>query len=155
MTSEDFVPGARLRALALSLIFGCGLISTTAACGIRTPPRPPEDTMPHAASDLAAKRDGTTVRLEWERPDKSMDGQRLADLTGFLVERRAGTAAFTIIADVPADTLHRLRKVMHYSYVDETAPVGTVEYRVVCYNADGQRGPPSASAFAEPGAAPP
>jgi len=153
MTRDGFVLGARFRALALGLMLGGSLLSTAAGCGIRTPPRPPEDTMPHAATDLGAKRDGTTVRLDWERPDKSMDGQRLADLTGFLIERRAGTDAFTIIADVPADTLHRLRKVKHYSYVDEAAPPGAVEYRVVCYASDGQRSPPSASAFTETGGA--
>jgi len=122
------------------------------ACGVRTPPRPPEATQPRVATDLAAKHDGDAVRLEWERPSESMDGQRLADLTGFLVERRAGDGAFTIIADVPADTEHRLRPRKHYDYVDRAPPVGTLEYRIVCYAADGQRSLPSTSAFLARGA---
>ena len=153
MTRDASVLGARFRALALGLISSASLVGTVAACGIRTPPRPPEDTMPHAATDLSAKRDGTTVKLDWSRPDKSMDGQRLADLTGFLIERRAGTDAFTIIADLPADAQHRIRKIQRYSYVDEAPPPGAIEYRVVCYASDGQRGPPSASAFTETGGA--
>jgi hypothetical protein len=126
-----------------------GVLATTTACGIRTPPRPPEDTMPRVATDVGAKRDGTSVRIEWERPSKSMDGQRLADLTGFLVERRGSDGSFTIIADVPADTTHRLRPYKNYSYVDQSAPDGNVEYRIVGYTADGQRSPPSASAFTD------
>lgn len=121
-----------------------------AACGIRTPPRPPEDTMPRAASELSARRDDAAVRLEWKRPDKSMDGQRLADLTGFLVERRSGDGAYTIIADVPADTAHRLRPIERYSHVDASPPAGSIEYRIVCHTADGQRSPPSVSAFVAP-----
>jgi hypothetical protein len=133
-----------ISALRLTLV---SLLVTTTACGIRTLPRPPEDTMPRAATDLVAKRDETGVRLEWERPGKSMDGERLADLTGFLVERRGSNGSFTIIADVPADTTHRLRPYKSYSYVDKAAPDGNVEYRIVCYASDGQRSPPSVAAF--------
>ncbi len=134
---------------ARRLMLVATLLATTLACGIRTPPRPPEDTMPRAVTDVGAKRDGTSVRLEWERPDKSMDGQRLADLTGFLVERRGSDGSFTIIGDVAADTTHRLRPFKNYSYVDKAAPDGNVEYRIVGYTADGQRSPPSRSAFTE------
>jgi hypothetical protein len=147
MISSSSALSLQLGARALRLVLVASLLATTIACGIRTPPRPPEDTMPRVARDLGAKRDGTSVRLEWERPDKSMDGQRLADLNGFLVERRGSDGSFTIIADVPADTTHRLRPFKHYSYVDEAAPDGNVEYRIVGYTADGQRSPPSTSAF--------
>ncbi len=116
-------------------------------CGIRTPPRPPEDTMPRVASELTAEREAATITLKWRRPDKSADGQRLADLTGFFVERRSGDGAFTVVADVPADTTHRLRPFQHYSHVDASPPDGALEYRIVCYTADGQRSEPSASAF--------
>jgi hypothetical protein len=122
------------------------------ACGVRTPPRPPEDTQPRVATDLAAKRDGETVHLDWERPSTSMDGHRLADLTGFLIERRSGDGAFTIIADVPADTAHRLRPRKHYDYSDPTPPPGATEYRIICYASDGQRSAPSTSAFVGVGA---
>jgi hypothetical protein len=133
------------------------LVVATAACGIRTPPRPPEDTMPRAATELSAERDAGTVRLEWKRPDKSMDGERLADLTEFRVERRSGAGAYTVIAEVPADTAHRLRPIERYSHVDTAPPAGSIEYRIVCETADGQRSPPSVSAFVAPdasGAAP-
>ena len=137
-------------ALAPAAVAVVALVVT--ACGIRTPPRPPEDTMPRAATELSAERDANAVRLDWKRPDKSMDGQRLADLTGFLVERRSGDGAYTIIADVPADTMHRLRPIERYSHVDASPPGGGIEYRIVCHTADGQRSPPSVSAFVAPDA---
>ena len=133
------------RAFVAAMLGASALIAL--ACGVRTLPRPPEDTKPRVATDLAAKHEGDGVHLEWERPSESMDGQRLADLARFLVERRAGGDAFTIIAEVPADTSRRLRPIKHYSYVDKAAPAGPVEYRIVCIAADGQRSSPSASAF--------
>ena len=138
---------ARTRA-SLTLLASAVMVMTLAgACGVRTLPRPPEDTRPRPATDLSGKREGAAVRLSWERPNESMDGERLADLVRFLVERRSGGDAFTIVAEVPSDTTHRLRPIKHYAYVDESAPASAVEYRVVCVTADGQRSEASASAF--------
>lgn len=133
----------------------CATAVLAAACGVRTPPRPPEDTQPRVATDVDAKRDGENVHLQWERPSESVDGHRLADLTGFLVERRTGDGAFTIIANVPADTEHRLRPRKHYDYTDTAPPPAPIEYRVVSYASDGQRSAPSKSAFIEGGATTP
>jgi hypothetical protein len=143
---------SHVRALVLAALAVGALVAP--ACGVRTLPRPPEDTQPRAATDLSSKRDGRAVHLEWERPSTSMDGERLADLVTFLVERRSEGDAFTIIAEVPADTSHRLRPIKHYSYVDEQAPTNALEYRIVCTAADGQRSPPSSSAFVAAAAAP-
>lgn len=114
-----------------------------AACGIRTDPRPPEDTMAQAATELSAVRDGTTVVVKWRSPGESVDGKRLIDLSRFVVERRAGEQTFSAIGETAADTTHRLRPIRHYSYVDEAPVDGDAEYRVVAYTADGQPGVPS------------
>ena len=133
---------------SLTLLASMMMVMTLgSACGVRTLPRPPEDTQPRPATDLSGKREGAAVRLSWERPDESMDGERLADLVRFLVERRSGGDAFTIVAEVPADTTHRLRPIKRYSHVDESAPASAIEYRVVCVTADGQRSEASVSAF--------
>jgi hypothetical protein len=126
------------------------------ACGIRTDPRPPEDTMARAPTQVSAVRQGTAVVIEWRSPGDSVDGERLIDLERFVVERRSGTESFAEIGDTAADTTHRLRPVRQYSYTDENPLDDYVEYRVVAYTADGERGVPSepapVSATAEAGA---
>jgi hypothetical protein len=114
-----------------------------AACGIRTDPRPPEDTMARAPTHLSAVREGSKVIVEWRSPGESVDGERLFDLARFVVERRGATERFAEIGETAADTTHRLRPIRQYAYTDET-PIGDyAEYRVVPYTADGQRGVPS------------
>jgi predicted small lipoprotein YifL len=126
-----------------------------AACGIRTDPRPPEDTMARAPTKLTAMRAGTTVVVEWRSPGESVDGKRLIDLARFVVERRVGDEPFAPVGETAADTTHRLRPVRQYTFVDE-APLGDdAEYRVVSYTADGQRGVPSEPARATTAAAAP
>lgn len=126
-----------------------------AACGIRTDPRPPEDTMARAPTKITAAHAGTTVVVEWRSPGESVDGKRLIDLARFVVERRAGAESFAPIGETAADTTHRLRPIRQYTFVD-ASPVGDdAEYRVVAYTADGQRGEPSEPARATPGAASP
>ena len=126
-----------------------------AACGIRTDPRPPEDTMARAPTNLTAVRKGTTVVVEWRSPGESVDGKRLIDLARFVVERRAGDDPFATVGETAADTRHRLRPIRQYTYVDEAPLSGDAEYRIVPYTADGQRGVPSEPAHVTTAAAAP
>jgi hypothetical protein len=142
VTTADFPTGERLaRAVAASLLtLTCALAQ---GCGIRTDPRPPEDTMARAPTDVRTVRVGDVVRVEWRSPGDSVDGKRLGDLAAFVVERRVPGARFTPVGEVQADTAHRLRPIRNYSWVDEN-PVGDdAQYRVVAYTADGQRGVPA------------
>ena len=99
--------------------------------------------MARAPTNLTAVRKGTTVVVEWRSPGNSVDGKRLVDLARFVVERRAGDEPFVTVGETAADTMHRLRPIRQYTYVDETPLSGDAEYRVVSYTADGQRGVPS------------
>jgi len=119
-----------------------------AACGIRTDPRPPEDTMARAPTNLSAVRDDTKVLVEWRSPGESIDGKRLSDLSRFVVERRESDEPFAGIGETAADTGHRLRPIRQYSFVDESPGADDAEYRIVPYTADGQRGVPSEPARA-------
>jgi len=114
-----------------------------AACGIRTDPRPPEDTMARAPTELSTARERQTVVIKWRSPGESVDGKRLIDLSRFVVERRTREQEFAPIGETAADTTHRLRPIRQYSYVDEAPIDGDAEYRIVPYTADGQRGVPS------------
>lgn len=118
-----------------------------AACGIRTDPRPPEDTMARAPTQVKAVRSGTTVVVEWRSPGESVDGKRLIDLARFVVERRSGGTSFAPIGETAADTTHRLRPIRQYSFVDESPLGDDAQYRVVAYTADGEPGEASEPAF--------
>jgi hypothetical protein len=110
------------------------------ACGVRTDPRPPEDTAARAPADFEAKVTGTTVELRWERPTKTADGRRLYDLASFAVERRTGDAPFETIASISVTDSDRLRTQRVFEFVDEAPPPGQVEYRVRAVTADGEPG---------------
>jgi hypothetical protein len=124
-----------------SRLWCAAAIALLASCGIRTDPRPPEDTMARAPTEARAVRKAAGVKLEWKSPGQSVDGSRLTDLSAFVVERRVGDDRFAAIGEIPADTEHRLRPVRRYAFIDEE-PVEGAEYRIVAYTADGQRGVP-------------
>jgi hypothetical protein len=124
-----------------------------AACGLRPDPRPPEDTMARAPEQVSAVRDGATVLVRWRSPGESVDGRRLIDLSRFVIERRTRAESFVTIGETAADTTHRLRPVRQYSYTDESPLDDYVEYRVVAYTADGERGVPSRPAVVPTSAA--
>jgi len=125
-----------------------------AGCGVRTEPRPPEDTAPRPPANLAAKRTAAGVRVSWDRPDRSMDGERLYDLAGFVVERRSRSGGYEKATDVAVDDNERIRPQTRFRWVDEEAPIDADSYRVYAYTADGQAGQASEADVTIPPPAP-
>lgn len=110
------------------------------ACGRKAPPRPPEDVLPQTISDLGATNVTDGVRLSWSRPLTYVDGSRMTDLGGFVVERAIGTeprAAFQRLTVLAVSDRDRFRQVKHFEYVDrDTVPESTYQYRVVSFTLD-------------------
>jgi len=121
----------------------CGLLLTASGCGVRTPPRPPEDTAIEVASPKASRRDDGTVKLSWARPKHSADGHKLVDLAGFVVERRTLGTPFVEIAVVPVTDNERVRPQQTFTFADTPPPAKSVFYRVHAFDLAGQHGPPS------------
>jgi hypothetical protein len=113
------------------------------ACGVRTDPRPPEDTAARAPDDFEAAVAPGTVTLQWERPTRTVDGERLYDLAAFSVERRRGDANFATIATIDVTDTDRIRTQRTFRYVDRDPPPGEVEYRVRAVTDDGEHGMPT------------
>jgi hypothetical protein len=130
------VPRASLLLLAV-------LACDASACGVRTEPRPPEDTAARAPADFEARFLTGAVQLRWERSTKTVDGRRLYDLESFVVERRTGDGPFEAIATIPVTDTDRLRAQRTFEIVDRAPPPGPVEYRVRAVTADGEAGVPS------------
>jgi hypothetical protein len=110
------------------------------ACGVRTDPRPPEDTAARAPGDFEVARLAGGIELSWERPTKTEDGGRLYDLSGFLVERAEGSNDFAPVASLAVTDNDRIRAQRTFHYLDESPPTGPLRYRVRAMHEDGQQG---------------
>jgi len=130
----------RRRALIAALL----LTACTLACGVRTDPRPPEETAPRPPHDLEARVVPGGVHLTWERPDRSADGERLWDLIGFVIERRPESGEFAVIHSVPVTDNDRIRPQRDFAFDDADPPTGMLFYRVRGFTSGGQHGYPCA-----------
>ena len=122
------------RAASVALLF------MLVACGVRTEPRPPEDTAARAPGDFEVARRDTGIELSWERPTRTADGERLYDLSGFRVERAEGAGDFAPIATLSVTDNDRIRTQRTFRYLDESAAAGPLRYRVRALHADGELG---------------
>jgi hypothetical protein len=119
------------------------LVAATLGCGVRTDPRPPEDTMARAPEDAGAKGFQGGVRVRWKRPTRAVDGESLYDLAAFIVQRRTDQGEFEPIARIPVNDSDDIRPQQSFTYDDHDPPYGTLTYRVFAVTSDGQRGLPS------------
>jgi predicted small lipoprotein YifL len=133
-----------LRALAIVL----ALAGSLAACGLRTPVRPPEKTAPVIPGVVTATRDGTVTVVRWKRADFSADGEHLDDLTGFVIERkRSGEEVWQRVGTVDVVDQEKIRRRRDFSWRDREGD-GAGTYRVLAVCSDGQEGPPTEPALA-------
>ena len=117
------------------------LLLVGAACGVRTAPRPPEDSAAEAPDNFKVQAGARGIELSWKRVERSVDGQRLYDLAGFIVERRLGDEpAFDVIATISVVDNDRIRSQQKFEFRDASPPSGRLAYRVRAYTEDGERG---------------
>jgi hypothetical protein len=121
-------------------------VSFLDGCGRKTTVRPPELVVPEAVNDLTLEMQPKGVVLHWGRTDKSMDGEKLDDLAGFVVLRakqddQGKTGDFTKLATIPVEDRDRFRKNKKFSYTDEHMTVGSLyRYRVLAFTLSGYYG---------------
>ena len=134
-------------ALLYSLFVTCALFPVTflAACGHKTPVRPPEWVAPEAIGDLALDVDSkkNVVVLKWGRPQEYVDGSNMDDLGGFVVlrateEGQGKDGGFTQVATIAVTDRDRFRKAKKFSYTDTQLTAGVLyRYRVRAVTLDG------------------
>jgi hypothetical protein len=128
------------------LLFVFFSLSVLPACGRKTIVRPPELVAPEPVNDLTLEAQTKGLLLRWGRIAKSVDGEDLDDLAGFVVLRakqdEQGKAGdFTQIATIPVDDRDRFRKNKKFSYTDEQLTAGALyRYRVLAFTLDGYYG---------------
>ncbi len=113
---------------------------STLSCGRKAPPRPPEDVAPKTIADLAATNAPEGIRLSWSRPLIYMDGTRMQDLAGFVIERAAANElrpAFKRVTVLEVSDRDRFRQEKRFQYVDpDTVSGDDYQYRVVSFTLD-------------------
>ena len=125
------------QALILSATVAALLLS---ACGIRTEPRPPELTMPVRPDGFSVAIEKEEVRLKWNRPKTSVDGDKLYDLAGFMIERRTDETEFEVLAEIRVVDRDRIRPQDSFKWRDLDPIEGRSFYRVRAFTEDGQTG---------------
>jgi predicted small lipoprotein YifL len=132
-----------------SLAVALALSIAVAACGLRTPVRPPEDTAPVIPGTPTVTREADVTVVRWKRAVRSADDMRLDDLTSFVVERRkSGTDAWEPVGTIDVVDQEKIRRRSSFSWRDADASAGEASYRVIAVTADGQQGPPNEAVVA-------
>lgn len=122
-------------------------VTDMAGCGRKTPPRPPQLVAPLPVTSLALSVRPTGIEIGWDRSTKYLDGSRMTDLGGFLVERQSFSAEFREIARVPVTDRGRFRQTQRFTHLDEdVTPDMMYHYRVVAFTLDGYYSAPSSAA---------
>jgi hypothetical protein len=115
-----------------------------AACGLKTPPLPPEKVQPLEATSLVASSTTGGVQLVWRRPTNYTGGKRMNDLGGFEIERAGTTEDFVRIGDFQLSDEQRYRQNRRLEWTDASAvPGATYRYRIIAYTLDGYRSTPA------------
>lgn len=109
-------------------------------CGRKALLKAPEDVLPERITDLAANNAPDGIQLSWSRPRAYVDGSRMTDLGGFVIERAATAAprpTFERISVLDVDDRDRFRQIKQFRYLDRDTTVGTqYSYRVVSFTID-------------------
>jgi predicted small lipoprotein YifL len=125
-----------------SLAVALALSMAVAACGLRTPVRPPEDTAPVIPGTPTVTREADVTIVRWKRAVRSADDMRLDDLTAFVVERKkSGSDTWEPVATIDVVDQEKIRRRGSFSWRDADASARDASYRVIAVTADGQQGP--------------
>ncbi len=125
--------------LALSIGLAC-----SAGCGIKTRPRPPEDIRPEQIVDLRAKPVADGIQLAWTRPEKYQNGDRMRDLSEFVVLRGEDGEPVTEVGKLPITDQQRFQQQHHMLLTDKgTLMNHRYRYQVISLTSDGYQSLPS------------
>jgi hypothetical protein len=114
-----------------------------AACGKKTPVRPPAFILPEPTGDLTLDIEKGSVVLRWGRPQRYVDGSEMEDLGSFVMLRatqdaQGKTTPFTKVATIPVEDRDRFRKAKRFTYTDTQLTTGILyRYRVQSLTTDG------------------
>lgn len=157
---------AMVRMLSLGRWFAAGVATVVAlvaaGCASPGPPRPPSLRLPTVVGDLAARRVGDAVALDWTTPSRTTDGLDIKGAVTAEICREVRGAGLRLNQHSNCVVVKRASVKSGATEVMDTLPAALasgvpalVVYRVRLFNDNGRTAGPSAPAFAAAGAAPP
>lgn len=121
-------------------------VSFLGGCGRKTIILPPELVAPQPVNDLRLEVEKNGITLHWGRSQKTVGGEDLDDLGGFVVLRavqdtQGKESEFSEVATIPIEDRDRFRQNKKFSYTDEQLATGALyRYRVLAFTLDGYYG---------------
>ena len=121
----------------------CVSLSVSGGCGRKTVVRPPELVAPQPVNDLTLEVKEKSITLHWGRARKTVGGEDLDDLGGFVILRavqdpQSKENEFSAVATIPVEDRDRFRQNKKFSYTDEQLTAGSLyRYRVQAFTLDG------------------
>ena len=140
----------RFGSLVVLWILSLVVAAAWVACGVKSPPVPPQAARPQRILDLrgASVKDG--VRLTWGRPTTYEAGGRMRNLGYFAIMRSDGQGAFRQVGEVPVTDQDRFQQQQAFTFTDRDTTVGqSYVYQVVSYTQDDYQSSPSNPASVE------
>jgi hypothetical protein len=129
-----------------------------AACGNKTPVRPPGMIQPRPPTSLGARSTPTGVALGWRRPVTYSGGGRMNDLGGFDIDRApagGGPNDYLRVGTMTLEDQERFRQDRSLEWTDTTAvPDTRYSYRVTAFTLDGYFSEPAFVVLFSPSKAP-
>jgi hypothetical protein len=108
------------------------------ACGVKSPPVPPDQTKPMQISDLRAANDPYGIDLYWSRPTRYQGGRQMRDLGEFIILRAQGGEDFQPLVELPVTDQERFAPQRSFVYLDGETDVGaTYRYEIISRTMDG------------------
>ncbi|HVN27522.1 MAG TPA: hypothetical protein VMT64_03505 [Candidatus Binataceae bacterium] len=135
--------------MKLLLISAAALAAAIAipACGVKSPPIPPQEAVPERIVGLTATAQKNGVLLSWERPDRTAGGHTMRDLGSFEIDRAEDIAAFAQLVRLPITDNDRFQQQRQFTYLDAGAQIGRhYRYRIISSTLDHYRSDPSNAA---------
>jgi hypothetical protein len=130
-----------------AILTALALLAAPSGCGRKTMPKPPQLVAPRAVQEVSLATQSGGILVRWSRPTEYVDGARMEDLGGFVVERNRYNSSFEEIARVPVTDRGRFQKAKRFDYLDtRLLPGATYHYRIVAYTTDGYYSSPSGAA---------
>jgi hypothetical protein len=114
------------------------------ACGVKSPPIPPQQAVPERIVGLDATSKKNGVLLSWERPERTAGGGKMRDLGSFEIDRAENSGAFRALIEIPVTDQDRFQQQQKFTYLDGGAEVGHhYRYQVISATLDSYRSDPS------------
>jgi hypothetical protein len=130
--------------LTFALVIAALASLTFPACGVKSQPIPPEAARPERILGLEAANAKDGIRLTWDRPTAYAGGQKMKDLSGFVISRTVANGQLEKLGEIEVHDEGRYQVQNTFNFTDQATVMGTTyHYQVTSNTTDGYVSEPS------------